>query len=451
MYCFDTIAALSSAPGGAVGVIRVSGPDAVAVAARVWQGAGPLAGIPPRLLELGRIVDAAGAALDRAMAVRFAAPHSYTGEEVVELHCHGSRLVASRTLGLLFAVGAREARPGEFTQRAFLNGKMELTQAEAVADLITAHSDRALRLANHHLAGAFGRQTNELYRQAEQLLAEAEARLDFPEEELTLTPVATLCAAAAGLAAGINRLLAGRRQGEILRHGIRVVIAGPPNAGKSSLLNAILGRDRAIVTPLPGTTRDTLEEWLSLRGLPVCLVDTAGIRETHDEAETDGIRRTHEARAAADVELWLMDATCAEEGQLPPAELPAGTAAVIPVLNKIDLLPPGVPLPQAGVQSAVALSAKTGAGLDELFARIEAAVLPRAGEDAQVAVNERHAALLGIALEAVAESVIEMRVGRWELAAVASRGILDALGRITGKTHTPDVLDSIFSRFCIGK
>ena len=446
-----TIAALSTAPGGAVGILRVSGPAAVAVAARVWRGTRPLADSSPRMLELGWIIDRSGAALDRAMAVRFAAPNSYTGEEMVELHCHGSRLVAARTLGLLFASGAREARPGEFTQRAFLNGKMDLTQAEAVADLIAAHSDRALRLANRHLAGVFGRRTDELYRQAEQLLAEAEARLDFPEEDLTLTPPETLCAAAASLEADINRLLAGRRQGEILRHGIRVVIAGPPNAGKSSLLNAILGRDRAIVTPLPGTTRDTLEEWVSIHGLPVCLVDTAGIRETHDEVETDGIRRAHEARAAADIELWLMDATQPLAEQLAALGQTPGATTVIPVLNKMDLLPAGFVFPGAEALSPVALSAKTGAGLDELFGRIEAAVLPRSGEDAEVAVNERHAALLENALEAVAESAAEMRAGRWELAAVTCRGVLDALGRITGKTHTPDVLDTIFSKFCIGK
>ena len=449
----NTIAALSTAPGGAVGVIRVSGPAAVAVCARVWRGSRPLAAVPPRMLELGWIMDAEGVVLDRAMAVRFAAPGSYTGEELVELHCHGSRLVIARTLSLLFAAGAGEARPGEFTRRAFINGKMDLTQAEAVADLITAHSDRALRLANRHLAGAFGRQTGELYRQAERLLSEAEARLDFPEEDLTLTPVETLCAAAAQLGTDINRLLAGRRQGEILRHGIRVVIAGPPNAGKSSLLNAILGRDRAIVTPLPGTTRDTLEEWVSIRGLPVCLVDTAGIRETHDEVETDGIRRAHAARAAADIELWLMDATRPAAEQLPPPELPPGTATVIPVLNKIDLLPPQAPSAkcQAAMNVPVALSAKTGAGLDELFSRIEAAVLPGAGDDSEVAINERHAALLESALAAVAEVVIEMRAGRWELAAVVCRSILDDLGRITGKTHTPDILDTIFSTFCIGK
>ncbi len=500
----ETIAAPASAPGGAVGIIRVSGPDAVAVCSRVWRATRPLAEIPVRTLELGRIVDAAGNGLDRAMAVRFAAPESYTGEEMAELHCHGSRLVLSRTLGLLLASGAREARPGEFTRRAFLNGKMDLTQAEAVADLIAAHSDRALLLANRHLAGLFGRRTDALYRRAEHLLSEAEARLDFPEEDLTLTPPEALVAESAELARELEALLAGRRQGEIMRHGVRVVLAGPPNAGKSSLLNAILGRDRAIVAPLPGTTRDTLEEWAGIRGLPVCLVDTAGIRETHDEVEGDGIRRAHEARAAADVELWLMDASRPAAGEIETClaeierERKKGTGrTIMPVLNKADLLPEtdswrrhvssAEAFSNAALQTAfchvarcdatkrglkhrvtstaaepsfefpisnftpVLVSAKTGAGLDELFSRIEEAVLPKAGGDAAIAVNERHAAMLGSALEAVAEAAAEMRRGRWELAAVAWRGVLDALGRITGKTHSPDVLDTIFSRFCIGK
>jgi tRNA modification GTPase len=429
------------------------------------------------MMELGRVVDASGAGLDRAMAVRFAAPDSYTGEEMVELHCHGSRLVLSRTLGLLLAAGAREARPGEFTQRAFLNGKMDLTQAEAVADLIAAHSDRALLLANRHLAGLFGRKVDALYRQAGQQLSEAEARLDFPEEELALTPPEALCADAAALNSELEKLLAGRRQGEIMRGGIRVVLAGPPNAGKSSLLNAILGRDRAIVTPLPGTTRDTLEEWTGIRGLPVCFVDTAGIRETHDEVETDGIRRAHEARAAADVELWIMDATRPPEGEIENLKLEIGKEEkaqggriVIPVVNKSDLLAAGSPASSqtlqhhslTALQSTVApsyrppapqvfVSAKTGAGLEELFRRIEEAVLPKTDGDAEIAVNGRHAALLEQALAEVAEAAAEMRLGRWELAAVAWRGVLDALGRITGKTHSPDVLDSIFSRFCIGK
>ncbi|MEI8079444.1 MAG: tRNA modification GTPase, partial [bacterium] len=298
------IAALATALGGAIAVIRVSGADAVAVAQRLWQGKPALARLPPRLLTLGRVSDAAGQPIDRVLAVCFPAGASYTGEPMVELQAHGGAAGTRAILAALYAAGARPAVPGEFTRRAFLNGRLDLTQAEAVADLIAANSRLALRQAELSLEGRFGAGIRSLRQAVTDLAAEVEARLDFPEEPLAVTAPVELAAPAERLAATSRAQAERRRWGELLRHGAQVVLAGPPNVGKSSLLNVILGRDRALVTPVPGTTRDTLEELVDLHGLPVWLVDTAGLRQTDEPVERAGIARTRAQIATANLTLW---------------------------------------------------------------------------------------------------------------------------------------------------
>lgn len=445
----DTIAAFATAVGGPVVVIRVSGPQAVTAVSRVWQGHSPLTEPPFRQVRVGMVRGESGVLDHEAIAVCMPAPRSYTGEDVVELHCHGGVLGARLILLELLRHGCRHAEPGEFTRRAFINGRMDLTQAEAVADLIGAHSEAALHLANRQLDGALGRRVNAHYEALADLLAEIESRLDFPEEDLEWRTVDALGAGLAAAVDGLAGLLRSRREGEILREGVRLVIAGPPNVGKSSLLNAILGRDRAIVTDLPGTTRDTLEELAHVRGIPLRLVDTAGLRESTDLIERKGIERSLRSLQAAQVILWVFDASQPYASQAWDRQDTTGT--VILVGNKRDRLagPPALP---PGSRAAVFTCALTGAGLEELFDAIEQAVWDSPHTDAsEVAVSARHAALLEKVLPDLEDAGRCCRAERWELAAVALRAALANLGRITGRTADPDVLGLIFSRFCIGK
>lgn len=445
----DTIAAFATAVGGAIVVVRLSGPCALAIAARVWQGRAPLEQRPHRCLRLGVVRGDAGV-LDRGvLAAAMPGPHSYTGEDVVELHCHGGALAARLVLLELLRQGCRHAEPGEFTRRAFLNGRLDLTQAEAVADLIAAHSQSAVHLANRQLEGALGRRVNALYDGLTDVLAEVESHLDFPEEGLDWTPVADLCARLAAAQGDLSRLLASRHEGEVLRDGVRVVIAGPPNVGKSSLLNAILGRDRAIVTDIPGTTRDTLEELAHIRGIPVRLVDTAGLREHGDIIEQKGIERSRESLRTAHVILWVFDASRPYREQA--WEDLGASATVILVGNKRDrtAAPPDLP---PGMPPAVLTCALSGEGLEDLFDAIEKTLWgsPHHAES-EVAISARHAALIESALPEVADAAGRCREERWETAAVALRGALADLGRVNGRTADLDVLETIFSRFCIGK
>jgi tRNA modification GTPase len=445
----DTIVAFATAVGGPVAIIRLSGPAAVASAAALWHGRRSLDQPPYRTLLLGQAATAEGTVDDQVLAVYMPGPHSYTGEDVVELHCHGGVLAARLLLMGFLQQGCRHAAPGEFTQRAFLNGRLDLTQAEAVADLIGAHTTAALHLANRQLAGALGRQVNALYDRLAALLADLESRLDFPEEDLEWEPVDAVRRQLEQALAELRQLWDSRHEGEVLREGVRLVLAGPPNVGKSSLLNAILGRDRAIVTDLPGTTRDTLEELAHVRGIPVQLTDTSGLRESLDRIEQCGMARSRESLRLAQVVLWVFDASLPYAPQAWPNEPTAG--AVLLVANKRDLAdrlaaPP--PLP-AG---AVPVSALTGAGLEQLFDAVERLVWTRPhADECAVAISARHAALVAAAIPAVQDAGERVGTQDWELAAVALRAALADLGRISGRTADTDVLDTIFSRFCIGK
>ena len=445
-----TIAAIATGAGGAIAILRLSGVEAVPVARRLCTLGERLGTVRARTLTLTDVCGEDGTVLDQVLVVRFDHGHSYTGEPLVEIHCHGGRLVARRILARALACGARPAEPGEFTRRAFLNGKLDLTQAEAVADIISAGSSLALRLAEEQLHGALGRRIQLLYEQLERVLGEAEAHLDFPDERLDLWSGAQAAAAIAEIANGLKELLRNQQRGALLRHGVRVVIAGLPNVGKSSLLNALLGRDRAIVNPIPGTTRDTLEESLDLNGVPVCLVDTAGMRESPDVIEQDGVARARQAMQTAEVVLWVQDASRPEPDPVVPAEA-TRARNLLRVWNKCDLLPAAAPT-AADDGDVLRVSAMTGAGLDRLCERITHLVWggePQAADDA--CINERHACLLRRAVIELSDAREETISDRWELAAVALRAALAEVGKISGKTHTPDILDSIFARFCIGK
>lgn len=442
MNTFDNIAAPATGIGGAITILRLSGPDALAIGGRVWRSRTSLAEAPPRTMLLGKVGP------DPALAVYMKAPASYTGDDVVELHCHGGAAAAEQALKLVLASGCRMAEPGEFTFRAFVNGKLDLVQAEAVGDVISAGSDMAFKLAEKQLAGALSSRLETLYEELNNLRAEAESHLDFPDEELAWEEGVPERIRA--VENELKRLLATRGIGATLRDGVNLVIAGRPNAGKSSLLNRLLGMERAIVTSIPGTTRDTIEASTVLRGLPVRLTDTAGIRSSSDPIEQLGVERSRRSIEGAQVTFWLLDAS-GDELDLELAEMARHPApGRIAVWNKLDLAPQRA-LPELDGPT-VRISAKTGEGIEELldaFAR-EAVDTPRP-ELPEVAVNARHARLLEEAAGLLPDAAAHFECGEFELAGLMLRNALHTVGEIIGKTVEPDILDNIFSRFCIGK
>jgi tRNA modification GTPase len=434
----DTIAALATPPGrGGIGIVRISGP-AVPQVARVLIGRLPEA----RTARVCRFRDAQGVVLDQGIALYFAAPHSYTGEAVLELQGHGGPVVMHALLSAALDAGARLAEPGEFTRRAFLNGKLDLAQAEAVADLIDAASREAARSALRSLGGEFSAAIGALVAQLTELRALTEAMLDFPEEDVDRLHRDDAQARLASLRKALGEVLAKSRQGSLLRSGVHVVIAGRPNVGKSSLLNRLAGEERAIVTAVPGTTRDALRESIQIEGVPLVIVDTAGLHASRDEVEQLGMERTRSEMARADLLLVVLDAVDPQ----PPAEpLPAGLKR-IDVLNKIDLVSGAGPGKRDG---AVHVSAKTGAGLGALRAELlEAAGWSARGESVFLA-RERHLRALEQARARLAAAAAQD--AHWEFFAEELRLAQEALGAITGRVSADDLLGEIFSRFCIGK
>jgi len=434
----DTIAAVATPAGrGGIGIVRVSGPGVPAIAMAV------LGALPePRRATHCDFLDARGARLDEGLALYFQAPHSYTGEPVLELQGHGGVVVMQEVLGAVLDAGARLAEPGEFTRRAFLNGKLDLAQAEAVADLIDAASREAARSALRSLAGEFSAAIRALVDQLTELRALTEAMLDFPEEQVDSLHRRDAGERLARLRASLDDVLAKSRQGSLLRSGIHAVLAGRPNVGKSSLLNRLAGEERAIVTALPGTTRDALREAIHIEGVPIVVVDTAGLRESRDEVEQLGMARTRAELRQADVVLVVVDAGRPEAPEDP---LPEGVARIT-VLNKIDLVA-GLAAGREG--DWVRVSAKTGAGLDALRSAIlEAAGWSARGETVFLA-RERHLRALHEArghLQAAAA-----QDSQWEFFAEELRLAQEALGTITGRVSADDLLGEIFARFCVGK
>jgi tRNA modification GTPase len=442
----DTIAAIATAPGRAgIGVVRVSGP-------RLERLATGLLGRPPqpRLATRATFRDGAGAAIDDGLALYFPAPHSYTGEDVLELQGHGGPVVLQMVLRRCLELGARLAEPGEFTRRAFLNDKLDLAQAEAVADVIEAATETAARGAVRSLQGEFSRTVHALVDELIELRALVEATLDFPEEEVDPLDRADARGRLERLRAALARTLDRAQQGSLLRTGLHVVIAGQPNVGKSSLLNRLAGEDLAIVTAVPGTTRDTIRQAVQIEGVPLHLVDTAGLRDTTDEVERIGIARTWGEIEQADLLLLIVDAaagvTAADEAIV--ARLPARLPRVV-VHNKIDLIgeAPRV-VPNAGA-TAVHLSAKTGAGVDLLRAHL----LERAGwhpaEESPFIARERHLVCLRRAAERLDAASAQAQAA--ELLAEELRLAQGELNAITGEFTADDLLGEIFARFCIGK
>ena len=442
-----TIAAIATPAGvGAVSLVRISGPDAIAVADRATGG--KASSVMPRTTRHCHLIDPDNNIIDDGLMTVFRAPNSYTGEDSVEFTGHGGILVTREVLGRFLACGATAAGPGEFTQRAFLNGKLDLTQAEGVMDLISAQTRLSLRAARSQLEGTLGRRTTAARDQLLETLAHLEAWIDFPEEDIDPQTGALLRGRVNAVLTVVDSLLATADQGRILREGVRTVIFGEPNVGKSSLLNCLLGFDRAIVSDIAGTTRDTIEEIINLNGIPLRLVDTAGVREASDRIEAEGIQRTVRQIEAADLLLEIADAS---QPRPVDAVLPATSAKHLLVLNKTDL---GEHPSWSGI-AAIRLSCSNGEGFESLSNAIRDSLHfsdADWGEHA-VAINARHQASLALARTGLlaALELLDDASSDTELAAIDLREALDALGEIPGRVDTEDLLGVIFSSFCIGK
>jgi len=447
MTARDTIAAVATPRGeGGVGVIRVSG-AATAWIARALLGRDPV----PRHAYYCAFRDAGGEPIDRGLLLYFKGPRSYTGEDVLELQTHGSPVVLRLLLARLVELGARHARPGEFSERAFLNGKLDLAQAEAVADLIASGSETAARAALRSLDGEFSQRVRALTAAVVRLRVWIEAAIDFPEEEIDFLSAPELRADLAAVRTDLAALLDGARRGVRLADGLHVVIVGRPNAGKSSLLNALAASDRAIVTEIPGTTRDLVRETVEIDGVALTLVDTAGLRESPDPVEREGIRRARAELERADVAVLVTDADNDAEADVALlATLPAGARRLV-AHNKIDLGDRAPHRERRGDDVHLWLSAKTGAGLDGLHAELRGLAAGEGGDGAWTA-RARHVGALERArahLASAESALIERNAG--ELAAEELREVQRALGEITGEFSTDDLLGEIFSAFCIGK
>lgn len=442
----DTIAAVATAQGrGGVGVVRISGRGMAALAK------GILGKLPPaRHATLGNFLDEKGNALDQGIALFFPAPHSYTGDDVLELQGHGGPAVLQLLLQRCLALGARLAQPGEFTLRAFLNGKLDLAQAESVADLIDANSTEAARSAMRSLRGEFSAAIHGLVDELIYLRMLVEAMLDFPEDEVDAIDIERRDTLLNSIQLKLRHTLETAKQGSLLREGAHVVIAGQPNVGKSSLLNRLSGDEVALVSDIPGTTRDVIRQAIQIRGVPLHIMDTAGLRESQDEVESMGIARTHQTLRRADLILLLLDASQGKTAQdeailaVLPADIPR-----LPVFNKADLLSGTAPPYVQGPDSFVYVSAKTGEGLEDLRAKLLEMVGWRDQESGAFMARERHLRALTLAQTHLTQA--HAVLARAELFAEELRLAQRALNEITGEFTSDDLLGEIFSRFCIGK
>ena len=458
----DTIAALATPPGeGAIAVIRLSGPRALEIADRVFRGRKALASARPFTVHHGTIVAPGGDEIDECLVTVFRSPRSYTGEDVVEVSCHGGLFVSRAVLEAILASGARAAAPGEFTRRSFLNGRIDLSRAEAVAALIACRSERARRASLAQLHGRLAGAVGELREGLQSLCALLEVDLDFAEEGLSVVTREEIRGKIEGLRSRLEEMAGSFRRGRMYRDGISVVITGPPNAGKSSLFNALLKESRAIVTPVPGTTRDFIEENVTLSGMLFSIRDTAGIRQSEDPVESAGIERAVESAHGADIVLVVTDADSEEDaadqilGRLPLR----GERHVIYVRNKIDLIPEK----RAGIRriasgetdrAHVSLSALTGEGVHLLSEEMvsEAGNDGLGSDESLCILSERHAESLSKGARLLSGALASLQDGMTnEFVAVDLREAISALAQITGDVTSEDVLDSIFLRFCIGK
>jgi len=444
----DTIAAIATPPGfGGVGIIRLSGTKVPTISE------GIIGRLPkPRRATIAWFRDGQGEAFDQGLALFFPAPHSFTGEDVLELHGHGGPIVMDLLLRRLLVLGARLARPGEFSERAFLNGKLDLAQAEAVSDLIASGTEYAARLAGRSLSGEFSRHIHGLVESLINLRTLIEAALDFPEDEIDDITNSTIAADLNKLRTDLDALQKGAHQGNLIREGIQIVIAGPPNVGKSSLLNALSGTESAIVTPVPGTTRDLLHREIQIDGLAVHVIDTAGLRYSDDLVEREGIRRAQDQIEKADMVLWLSD----DSHNIDPSALALTKVPdhihVIFVRNKIDLSGRQPGLYQTPQGTEIAISASEGTGLDYLRSHLKQVVGYQERDEGIFLARRRHLNALARAQEALTLAQKNLNIGNdTEIAAEEMRIAQRALSEITGEFSSDDLLDRIFASFCLGK
>jgi tRNA modification GTPase len=466
-YENETIAAISTPAGeGGISVVRVTGANAISVVAKGFHGSQPLDKMSSHTAQYGRFVNEAGAAIDNVLVLVFRGPNSYTGEDTVEINCHGGRLLTKIVLEATIRFGARPAQPGEFTKRAFLNGRMDLAQAEAVADLIHARSERAHQASLVQLNGRLSQEIASIRKELIESISLLELELDFAEDGYEFKERTEREIALSESLDKIRNLISTHRVGRVYRDGVKVVLAGAPNVGKSSLLNALLQEDRAIVTDVPGTTRDIIEESITLDGILFDLSDTAGLRESGDPVEQEGVRRAEERLSDCEIVVLLLDRTrVLEEGEATAIRRLAESAesraaSCIVVVNKADL-PANPGLSMSGLERVISkhqfleVSAKTHMGLDSLKQSFVASALRGAStkhEGDVTITNERHFEALERAYNSVAIALETMRSGEsGEFVAVDLRAALGALGEIVGVTTTEDILNSIFARFCIGK
>lgn len=447
----DTIAAIATAPApSAIGILRISGENAPAVLDRLFAPAGgkPMSARGARRMVYGALRDAAGNVIDRALAVRFDAERSYTGESSAEIHCHGSPVVLGEALAAAFAAGARQAKPGEFTKRAFLNGRMDLTEAEAVVDLIDAESAEAARNAAGQVDGALRRLVEDAYGKLLDIASRFYAVVDYPDEEIGDASPAEVDATLQAAETALAGLLATYARGRVLKHGVATAIIGAPNAGKSSLLNRLVGYDRAIVTARPGTTRDTVEEKALVGGVLLRLIDTAGLRETDDAVERLGVERSRKAVEQADLILALADGSRAMDNA-DEAALALAAASGKPWLllrTKRDLGGDN------GGEGAIALSSVTGEGLDALEAAVAKLFPVPPAQSGTLLTNARQADAAGRALASVRAALGALRGGLTpDVVLTEVEAAANTLGELTGRTARDDMVNRIFERFCVGK
>jgi tRNA modification GTPase len=449
----EPIAAIATPLGeGGISVIRVSGKDTISKVSTIFRGTN-LADVPTHTVHFGHIVRD-GNKIDEVLATVFRSPKSYTGEDTIEISCHGGVLVTQEVLETILSAGVRSAEPGEFTQRAFLNGKIELSQAEAVADLIHAKSRKAVEAAQQQLDGALGNHIRQFRQQIIDATALVELELDFIEEDVEFASKDQLVRLIGELHIEITRLLDTYETGRLVRNGIRTVFVGKPNAGKSTLLNALMGKERAIVSEIAGTTRDVIDADWSLDGLLFTLTDTAGLRETLDQIEAEGVRRSHKAMDEADLILYLKDLsetlTTEEIHQVDVLRQRYPDKAILTVGNKADVNVN----PLAGEALDVVISARSETGLDELKVRMRQAVLQNTDIDTSglLVTSSRHRDALAKTRNHLNDASEAIRSGiTGDFVSIDLRAALHELGQITGEITTEDLLDSIFSRFCIGK
>jgi tRNA modification GTPase len=442
----DTIAAIATPPGkGGVGIVRISGPAVDSIMAAMLRKK-----LKPRVATHSPFRDIHGSSIDSGLALYFPAPKSFTGEDILELHAHGGPMIMDLLLRRVLELGARLARPGEFSERAFLNGKIDLAQAEAIADLIESTTEQAVRSAQKSLCGEFSRYIRELVSELIKLRLYVEAAIDFVDEDIDFLGEGSVAERLRDLLARLERVQRSARQGFLLRDGMSVVIAGRPNAGKSSLLNCLTGRESAIVTAVPGTTRDVLRDHIQIDGMPLHVIDTAGLRESTDIVENEGIRRAREELGQADRILLVIDDRDHEEGESLIASFPPGTG-MTRVYNKIDLTASAPGLREGAEGTEIYLSCKTGVGIEALRRHLKACMGFEAEAEGVFMARRRHLDALARTRIFIESALNQLETEAAELLADDLRQAQNALAEITGEFTSDDLLGRIFSSFCIGK